>query len=196
MKNELVEYSELLEQYGTKYIPYSVKLESVEWQEKREEIIARDGNKCMCCGERATFPHYDGEKWVYVATWSEFKKEQIELINENSKYELFEYEEEMPYSSTSSAPTILQVHHRYYIKDRLPWEYKSDALQTLCADCHQKLHNTERIKVYEAVEGRMMEINCQPCSRCNGAGYFPQYKKVNNGRCFKREGARYANVIL
>jgi hypothetical protein len=196
MKNDVVEYSELLKQYGNEYIPYSIKLESVEWQEKRAKIISRDGSKCTCCGERATFPHHDGEKWVHVATWSEFKKECVESVDENGRYELLEYEEEMPFSSTSNAPTILQVHHRYYIKGRLPWEYKSDALQTLCAECHQKLHNAERIKVYEAVEGIMIELECQPCSRCNGAGYFPQYKKVNNGRCFKCEGARYTGIIL
>lgn len=191
-----MEYSELQKQHGTAYIPYAILLEAAEWHRRRKEIVERDGNKCTCCGEQATFPYHDGEKWVHVATWSEFKKEQIESVDENGKYELFEYEEEIPYSSTSNAATVLQVHHKYYIKGRLPWEYKADALQTLCANCHQKLHDTERIKVYRTIDGRIVELDCQPCSRCNGAGYFPQYKKVNNGRCFKCEGARYSDINL
>ncbi|MDJ0363746.1 hypothetical protein QMK33_01160 [Hymenobacter sp. H14-R3] len=120
MKKDSVEYSELLKQYGMEHIIYSVNLESVEWQEKRKEIIERDGNKCTCCGERATFPYFNGEKWIHVATWNEILKKQRYILNEHSNVEEFEYEEEMPCSSASDAPTILQVHHRYYIKDRLP----------------------------------------------------------------------------
>ncbi|RZJ61225.1 MAG: hypothetical protein EOO58_02055 [Hymenobacter sp.] len=136
IKSNMVEYSELRKQYGSEYIPYPVLLEASEWHEKRKEIIERDDDKCTCCSEQGTFPHYDGNKWVYVAVWSEFKKGWVESVDENGRYELLEYEEEMSCSNISNAPTILQVHHRYYIKGRLPWDYKSDALQTLYVDCH------------------------------------------------------------
>lgn len=32
----------------------------------------------------------------------------------------------------------LHVHHSYYKKGKDPWEYDSESLSTLCADCHEK----------------------------------------------------------
>lgn len=31
----------------------------------------------------------------------------------------------------------LNVHHRFYIKGREPWEYGDETLETLCRDCHE-----------------------------------------------------------
>lgn len=47
----------------------------------------------------------------------------------------------------------LQVHHKYYSKypnGRMvtPWNYPDDALITLCKECHSKVHNKYKIKVY------------------------------------------------
>lgn len=41
----------------------------------------------------------------------------------------------------------LQIHHKYYIKDRLPWQYSNSALITLCKVCHQKEHDQNKIEV-------------------------------------------------
>lgn len=38
----------------------------------------------------------------------------------------------------------LNVHHTYYLKGKLAWEYPNSALITLCIDCHELAH--ERIK--------------------------------------------------
>lgn len=35
----------------------------------------------------------------------------------------------------------LHVHHLYYIGNNNPWDYPEDALVTLCAKCHEKIHN-------------------------------------------------------
>ena len=35
----------------------------------------------------------------------------------------------------------LHVHHKYYEKDKNPWEYPNEALVTLCDDCHEYMHN-------------------------------------------------------
>lgn len=32
--------------------------------------------------------------------------------------------------------STLNVHHKWYIPDREPWEYPEDSLLTLCEDCH------------------------------------------------------------
>lgn len=39
----------------------------------------------------------------------------------------------------------LQVHHLCYDKDRMPWDYPRRALITLCDNCHNKIHDSERI---------------------------------------------------
>lgn len=31
---------------------------------------------------------------------------------------------------------ILNVHHKYYLKNKMIWEYPLNAFETLCEDCH------------------------------------------------------------
>ena len=45
----------------------------------------------------------------------------------------------------------LQIHHCYYVSQRMPWEYPNDSLVTVCDDCHKnncsprgKFYNWER----------------------------------------------------
>lgn len=37
------------------------------------------------------------------------------------------------------------VHHKYYIEDRDPWDYPTDAFQVLCNNCHQAINNMEEV---------------------------------------------------
>jgi hypothetical protein len=39
--------------------------------------------------------------------------------------------------------TELQVHHKKYEGDKLPWEYQDSDLITLCKDCHRIYGNTK-----------------------------------------------------
>ena len=82
------------------------------------------------------------------------------------------------------------IHHKYYIKDRLPWEIEESALETQCQICHRKIHENNKIKVYEEIEKHLVESNNLDifCSRCSGSGYIHQYKHVQNGICFKCYG--------
>ena len=34
----------------------------------------------------------------------------------------------------------LDVHHKQYIPNRMPWEYPDDLLITLCRSCHDGIH--------------------------------------------------------
>lgn len=34
----------------------------------------------------------------------------------------------------------LNVHHKFYVKGREPWEYADDELGCLCEECHSELH--------------------------------------------------------
>ena len=38
--------------------------------------------------------------------------------------------------------TTLNVHHKYYDKDKKPWEYPDKSLVTLCKDCHIMEHES------------------------------------------------------
>jgi hypothetical protein len=43
----------------------------------------------------------------------------------------------------------LQVHHKYYIGGKNPWEYDDHILVTLCSECHE--HETEQAKQGDVV---------------------------------------------
>jgi hypothetical protein len=86
---------------------------------------------------------------------------------------------------------VLQVHHRYYVREWPPWEYPDEALATLCLGCHLALHEKELVPVFQVVGGKLVKVNRRPCIRCLGAGFFPQYLHVEGGICFRCRGARF-----
>ena len=82
------------------------------------------------------------------------------------------------------------VHHKYYLKDLMPWEIDENALVTLCRSCHTRRHEIEIIKVYKKAENLFVSTSyqCVKCPRCNGTGYLPQYNHVEEGVCFLCHG--------
>lgn len=89
----------------------------------------------------------------------------------------------------------LQVHHKHYINGLDPWEYKDTELVTLCEDCHAHVHTHYDVPVYRIDEGKLVEVQLTSCSRCGGAGWFPEYKHVQGGICFRCHGAKYDELI-
>ncbi|MFA6246244.1 MAG: hypothetical protein WC615_04845 [Mucilaginibacter sp.] len=87
----------------------------------------------------------------------------------------------------------LHVHHSYYQKGRLPWEYPEESFQTLCWQCHENLHSNSKVP-YLNEQGREIGL-LTPCYKCHGAGYFPEYKHVQAGICFSCQGAKYVELI-
>ncbi len=85
----------------------------------------------------------------------------------------------------------LHIHHKYYQVDKFAWEYPNDALITLCWDCHEKLHKNTEIEIRDINNNLIRRRTV--CSRCYGAGYFPEYNHVQNGVCFKCGGSRFEN---
>jgi hypothetical protein len=85
----------------------------------------------------------------------------------------------------------LHVHHKCYIKDELPWELEDANLISVCHVCHNKIHERETIPVYlrDSNGGLIPTQNHSIfCYRCNGAGWFPQYRHVEAGVCFRCRG--------
>ena len=94
-----------------------------------------------------------------------------------------------------NTPLTLQVHHKQYITGLYAWEYNKNDLITLCSECHLKVHKYLPTNVYAKVGDVFRLMNYTPCHRCNGTGYFPQYKYVENGICFRCHGERFEELI-
>ena len=95
----------------------------------------------------------------------------------------------------SGPETLLQVHHIHYINGLDPWEYKDSELVTLCEQCHSYYHAHNEVPVYRLEDGNLVEVHYTPCSRCGGAGWFPEFKHVDGGICFRCHGAKYDELI-
>jgi antitoxin component YwqK of YwqJK toxin-antitoxin module len=81
----------------------------------------------------------------------------------------------------------LHVHHKYYLRNALPWEIEDEALVSLCINCHVYRHENEQISLYRKIANKLVleNHNYEICSRCNGSRYLPQFSHVENGICFK-----------
>lgn len=51
----------------------------------------------------------------------------------------------------------LEVNHTRYILNRLPWDYKSEDLVTLCNHYHTKFHQHNKVPVYSEDESIELE---------------------------------------
>jgi hypothetical protein len=63
---------------------------------------------------------------------------------------------------SSAAYGCLQAHHIYSIPGRLPWDYPLDALVTLCAKCHDRLHKTVTVPTFWEKDGKLVHANGTP----------------------------------
>ncbi len=59
----------------------------------------------------------------------------------------------------------------------------------------ENLH-LENEEVQKPIYNQKYITIAQPCTRCNGAGYFPEYKHISNGKCFKCGGAKTFNELI
>ena len=139
---------------------------------------AKNGH--LATGEyRVVRAHIPSKYPVYIY----FKKEEeLESIN-------------LPIYYFQEDNVKLNVHHKFYVLGRNAWEYEDSSLITLCDKCHSQIHLCTDVKVYTTENGLQIAMNYTPCSRCGGVGYFPEYRKVENGICFRCRGYRYEELI-
>jgi hypothetical protein len=62
-----------------------------------------------------------------------WQKKRLEVMEQND----FKCEE------CGESKNTLNVHHGYYGKDLMPWEYETTTLHCLCEDCHMMRHDVE-----------------------------------------------------
>jgi hypothetical protein len=87
----------------------------------------------------------------------------------------------------------LHVHHSYYQAGLMAWEYPDESLTTLCWKCHEELHKNQTVPYLDAFGNRISHLTT--CSRCHGAGEFPEYSHVQHGICFRCHGAKFEELI-
>lgn len=133
---------------------YSLLLKTREWQLFRERILFRDGSKCVKCGLVDDQDIY--EEIVYEKSYSEICREIHDFNQEVDRYYKDNPDEILssllgigkPFIGKKATPaqhrfirTIhLEIHHKFYVKNRLPWEYSPNVLESLCGECHEKEH--------------------------------------------------------
>jgi 5-methylcytosine-specific restriction endonuclease McrA len=176
---------QLREAYKDKdFIPYSELLKTDEWKQKRVEILKRDDFKCTTCGQGGTIEHYSQETKKITYYWFD-----------HSHWAVNEWGEKEPviYPVKVDKPCHLEIHHHFYVINRLPWEYDNSDLTTLCNLCHDDFHNENNVTIYS--EDMLNELEGTPCHRCNGVGRIPKFSKIRGGICFNCEGARFVELI-
>lgn len=88
----------------------------------------------------------------------------------------------------------LHIHHNYYQIGKLAWEYPLNAFTTLCWNCHETLHKDCEIEIRD-INGNILDYK-EVCPRCHGAGWFPEYKHVDNGICFECGGNKFKGNVF
>ena len=79
----------------------------------------------------------------------------------------------------------------------MPWDYSDDCFQTLCLECHNETHDkNEPIPIYLNFEKTIKKGDLEYCKKCEGVGWFNEYKHIQNGICFRCWGSRFENILL
>ncbi len=193
-------------------IPYFTLLATKEWFEKRELIIKRDNKICQHCNNQETLFENGVNFWFkYTQDVKRIIQFQEELVRDTKRFNELPIDEQNKIKSNklfslhnfdllydiveADKAYSLHVHHKYYVLSKLPWEYQDDALITLCNWCHWKEHHNNAIPVFKN-EYDKQKIHYTPCERCSGAGFFPQFKHVQDGICFNCGGERFNELII
>lgn len=140
---------------------YAEKLLDPLWKAKRHWIIRRDDFKCTKCAKTNV---------NFILRISSIRRGNTVIEIPQDLHFVPEHRLE------------LNVHHKYYHEGKEPWEYVDSALTTLCPDCHKNEHENSVIPFY-LKSGEITEATI--CSRCQGAGYLPEFSHVLDGICFQ-----------
>lgn len=185
----IISHSELISKKSD--ITYQDLMQTFEWRSKRNEILERDYKRCTKCQFSETFGHKSSVTGKYSYIADNGGENQLTFTNKDGII----ITESEPILVVTDKPYFLHVHHKYYVYTQLPWEYEDQALVTLCNWCHAEVHQHETIVMYFDTTSNCFE-NLIPCKRCNGAGWFPEYKHIHSGICYECHGARFSKPLF
>lgn len=179
---------------------YEKLLQTNEWYEFRNLIIDLNGGPvCQSCQsvggpiEESLMNDEEHKKLMaeiadHNRKFSKFGRENPEIVKQQLLDGTYTGQKVTPDRFKEIGRVIIQIHHTLYFWNKLPWEYQNKYLKILCQSCHRQehLHNT----IYMYRDESMKERKEIPiCSRCDGSGFIPEYKHVQNGMCFDCYGA-------
>ena len=172
---------------------YQELLNTVEWGDFRLIIIARD-NRCVKCN---IIIEGDEGNYYRKLTPEETKKNDVEWENCSGIDLLGDGKHIVKGQKPiiTGVRVIIQVHHKYYVQNKLPWTYPTKDLITVCRDCHVKIHSEEEILMYTD-EQLTAYKKLESCPVCYGTGYREQYGYFQNGICFHCDGRGFKKTIF
>lgn len=191
---------------------YNEQLNSKEWKSKREEIILRDNSRCTRCNiernkilglsSKFGIKEYDElndelkkKEYRYIGKFEQMPdisdlKYALQWIEPKNKF-MFSRWERICFDKDTQIMYDLNVHHKYYISGKMAWEYKNEALITLCATCHKAEHLNNLIPVMNE-NGDVLHY-AENCPKCLGSGVLSEYDYYKNGICFQCMGTGSIN---
>jgi hypothetical protein len=183
-------------QNKTRREQYMILLQTAEWANFRIHILDRHGHACEQCRapEEKEIEMSEDKKAAYKA---EYDKQLAEFNWRKANFTREQWIESLLDGTYIGLPaqvvykqivhTSLQIHHKLYFENKLPWQYSAGHIQILCSNCHTEAHRTTRIYTYqdESMQFRKEEAQCE---RCSGTGYLPQYHYHDDGICYSCGG--------
>lgn len=193
MRSDFIKYSDLIHEKDGAFMAYVEKLKTIEWLNRREEILKRDDWTCKKCNARYS-------KMINGEAYINYTKEEEEEFMQKVREGVMDFQKMLGLNlplqkirrplDKDYQPKYLHVHHTYYIKNTLPWNYPDESLISLCVSCHQNVHENDIVPVY-ADNLKQVVLNIKRCSRCKGTGYLKEYNYYMGGVCFKCNGNEF-----
>lgn len=179
-------YTELSEQ---ERLSYEALLQTQEWHDLRTRLLKEANyNCCYCdaCGETTEVTKSNGTKIQMHIPYRTY-----DVIEEDDEYGIPRVK---VISTVVMTNPIIQVHHTYYVKSTLPWEYPDECFKVVCKRCHTRIHEEEEIMMYA---NHMFKdgVKLTPCNRCEGLGYLYEFNYHMDGICFGCKGAGFEELI-
>lgn len=178
---------------------YQLLLQTKEWYNFREKILLLRHGTCEDCQREGgdieierPQDEYEREMNEVVEHNTAFRRRMKEIQSHDLYEQLLNGEigGEKPYPSRTKTigRVVLEVHHKLYILNKLPWEYPQYDVKLLCSECHLAEHQRNEILLYK--DDKKEQYRKLPvCSKCFGSGYLPQYYHIDYGRCWDCDGA-------
>lgn len=180
MKQEFKTLQKSLEENNGNQLTYDELLLTKEWRDFRITVLRRDKHQCQICRAKGNELAW----WLKGAASFNIYTRQYDEVERH----YFGGDHEL-----SSIHIQLQVHHKYYISNKYPWQYNEDVLLTVCINCHENIHKTEEIPVYTTID-LLEKRPTQKCSKCKGTGYLKEYDYYLKGICFECDGKGYEEI--
>lgn len=158
---------------------YSELLKCEEWQTLRRAQFAKANQTCKNCNKSVNWDiGTDIGYFAYV----------LEELTDDWGFPRFTSK-----LKKVKDPLVLHLHHTYYVRDTLPWDYPDICFETLCEACHKEVHAKKKILMY-ASHSLGQSQHLIACERCYGTGFLQEFHYYMDGVCFLCDGAGFEEL--